>query len=339
VLETIATLASPHLANYSGQAMLSRAWAYDFVRMKRLHVVVSLITMDNDYQLEQAASAQEAASRCGVEVEIVFADGDSIQQSQQVLKFVQADRESRPDGIIVEPVGGTGLPQVARAAVAAGVGWVVLNLKVDYINELRQSFKVPVFGVAADNLEVGRIQGRQMAALLPKGGTVLYIQGPWGAAAASLRTEGLEETRPPEIHIKAMKGAWTESSAFNVVTNWLRLSTSQETPPDLIVSQNDAMAMGAMKALQQFGFTDSEKDRWLSIPLLGCDGLPKTGEAWVRSGILTATIITPALAGQGLEMLVHALSTQAPQQYLTTVLPRSFPDVESMTRRLTKLPE
>ena len=67
--------------------------------MKNLPVVVSLITADNDYQLEQATSAQEAASRRGVEVEIVYADGDSIQQSQQILKFVQADRESRSDGI------------------------------------------------------------------------------------------------------------------------------------------------------------------------------------------------------------------------------------------------
>jgi ABC-type sugar transport system substrate-binding protein len=113
--------------------------------MKRLRVVVSLVTADNDYQLEQATSAQEAASRRGVEVEIVYADGDSIQQSQQILKFVQADRGSRPDGIIVEPVGGTGLPQVARAAVAAGIGWVLLNLKAGYIKELRQSFKIPVF--------------------------------------------------------------------------------------------------------------------------------------------------------------------------------------------------
>jgi len=322
--------------SYAGQVKLSRFCADYFVTMKRLRIVVSLITQDNDYQLEQAASAQEAASRCGVEVEIIYAEGDSIQQSQQILKFVQANRESRPDGIIVEPVGGTGLPQVARAAVADGIGWVLLNLKVDYIKELRQSFTVPVFAVAADNLEVGRIQGRQMAALLPKGGTVLYIQGPWGAAAARLRTEGLEETRPPEIQIKAMKGAWTESSAFDVVTNWLRLSTSQQAAVGLIVAQNDAMAMGAKKALQQFVDYHSEKDRWLGIPLLGCDGLPKTGQDWVRSGILTATIIIPAIAGQGMDMLVHALRDQAPPQDLTMVAAHSFPDLESLTGRFVQ---
>jgi ribose transport system substrate-binding protein len=334
--DLIAILQRPSEFTFFGQVKLSLTRADSLVIMKRLDVVVSLVTQDNDFQLEQAASAQEAAIRCGVEVEIVYAGGDSIQQSQQILKFVQADRESRPDGIILEPVGETGLPQVARAAAAAGIGWVLLNLKADYIKELRQSFKVPVFAVAADNLEVGRIQGRQMAALLPQGGTVLYIQGPWGAAAARLRTEGLEETKPSEIQIKAMKGAWTESSAFNVVTNWLRLSTSQEIPPNLIVAQNDAMVMGAKKALQQFGFSDSKKNRWLSIPLLGCDGLPKTGQAWVHSGILAATIITPPIAGQSMDMLVHALKSHAPQQDLTTVVPRSFPALESLTSRFVQ---
>jgi ABC-type sugar transport system substrate-binding protein len=41
------------------------------VAMKRLRVVVSLITQDNDFQVEQAAAAEDAASRLGVEVEIV----------------------------------------------------------------------------------------------------------------------------------------------------------------------------------------------------------------------------------------------------------------------------
>ena len=91
--------------------------------MKRLRIVVSLITQDNDYQVEQAAAAEEAARRLGVDVEILYADADSIQQSQQILKFVQADAEARPDGIIFEPVGGLALPQVGRAAVSAGRLW------------------------------------------------------------------------------------------------------------------------------------------------------------------------------------------------------------------------
>jgi hypothetical protein len=49
--------------------------------MRNLKFLVSLITNDNDYQLEQANSAQVAAHRLGVEAQILFADNDAITQS------------------------------------------------------------------------------------------------------------------------------------------------------------------------------------------------------------------------------------------------------------------
>src|SRR3989442_11780220 len=144
--------------------------------MKKLNFLLSLTTTDNDYQIEQAAAAEEAARRLGADVQIVHADNDSIAQSQQLLKVIQSRSDSQPDGIVFEPVGGTALPQVARAAAAAGIGWVVLNRNVEYIAEIRRSCRVPIFGVSSDHEQIGRIQGHQFAALLPKGGSVLYVQ-------------------------------------------------------------------------------------------------------------------------------------------------------------------
>ena len=101
-----------------------------------------------DYQVEQAASAEDAARKLGIGVQVIYADNDSILQSQQILKFVQGEAELRPDGIILEPVGSTGLPQVARAAVQLGIAWVILNREVGYVGELRQSSIAPVFAVS-----------------------------------------------------------------------------------------------------------------------------------------------------------------------------------------------
>jgi len=298
--------------------------------MKRLHVVVSLITQDNDYQVEQAAAAEESARRLGVDVEVLYADADSIQQSQQILKYVQAPPEARPDGIIFEPVGGLALPQVGRAAVAAGISWVVLNREVEYVKQLRSAFKVPVFIVAVDNLEAGRIQGRQMGALLPNGGSVLYIQGPSDADASKLRTAGMYETKPANIQVKTMKGNWTEASAFKAITSWLRLSTSQQSHIDVIVAQNDAMAAGAKKAFQQFSYEAEGRDRWVSLPFLGVDGVPKPGQAWVRSSVLAATVVCPPLAGTAMDLLVRALQTRAIPPETTLVAPHSFPETGSL---------
>jgi ABC-type sugar transport system substrate-binding protein len=286
--------------------------------------------------MEQAAAAEEASRKLGVDVQIVFADNDTIQQSQQLLNFIQNHSEERPDGIILEPVGGPGLPQVARAAVTAGIGWIVLNRDLEYVKQLRQAYQIPCFAIGSDHLEIGHIQGRQLAMLLPNGGSVLSIQGPAETDACKLRAAGLFETKPDSVQIKTMKGNWTEGSAFKAVTSWLRLSTSQQSHIDVIAAQNDAMAAGAKKALQQFVQEGQRRDRWTSVPFIGVDGVPKTGQAWVRSGLLTATVIAPPNAGTAVEMLVRALQNGITPPELTLLQPRSYPELESLAAHAIK---
>src|SRR6202171_4095750 len=127
--------------------------------MPKPRYLVSLTTSDNDYQIEQAHSAEQAANKLGVEVQIIFADNDAITQSTQVLKAIQSPEATRPNGIIFEPVGGTALPQVAQAAASAGFGWAVLNRDASYIADLRKSATAPVFGLTSDHIAIGSIHG------------------------------------------------------------------------------------------------------------------------------------------------------------------------------------
>ena len=62
---------------------------------------------DNDYQIEQAKSAEEAARRNNVDAQVIYAGNDSVTQSTQLLSAVQAAPQLRPDAIIFEPVGAT----------------------------------------------------------------------------------------------------------------------------------------------------------------------------------------------------------------------------------------
>jgi ABC-type sugar transport system substrate-binding protein len=300
--------------------------------MQELRFVASLTTSDNDYQMEQASAAEEAANRLNIELEILYAENDAILQSQQLLKIIQSNSGAHPDGIIFEPVGGTALPKVATAAAATGIGWVVLNREVDYISELRRAYKVPIFTVTSDHEEIGRLQGKQLAALLPNGGSVLLIQGPSESLAAKQRTTGMYETKPVGIQIKLMKGNWTEVSAYKVVSSWLKLSTSQQTSIDVIAAQNDAMALGARKAFQELG-DSAARDRFLAVPYLGIDGVPTTGQAWVRRGLLNATIVVPANTGQAIALLAHAVKSGTLPPEKTLTVPRSLPIVEELARK------
>jgi ribose transport system substrate-binding protein len=302
--------------------------------MKKLSFAVSLTNDDNDYQQEQASASEKAARRLGVDLKIVHANNDAVTQSQQLLQFVQGTAASRPDAIVFEPAGGTGFPQVARAAVAAGIGWVVLNHDADYVPQLRKGCQAPVFAISSDHTEVGRIQGRQFAALLPQGGSILYLEGPSGSSAARERTEGMNLTKPANIRVKTMRGNWTEESAYRAVSSWLRLRTSQETFIDLVGAQDDSMAAGARKAFSEI--TGAERERWLQIPFTGCDGLPKTGQSWVRSGLLAATIYIRPNADIALEMLTEALrgGAQPPERRL--IAAESVPLIEELAARTVK---
>jgi ribose transport system substrate-binding protein len=294
--------------------------------MKNLKFILSLTNNDNDYQLGQAKAAEEAARHLGVELQILHADNDSVTQSQQLLQIIQS-REELPAGILFEPVGGTGLPQVGRAAVAAGIAWGVLNRDVDYIADLRKSYKVPVFGITSDHEQIGRIQGRQCAALLPRGGSVLYIQGPSESLAAKQRTAGINETKPADVHLKLMRAQWTEASAYRTVSSWLRLSSSQQTKLDLIAAQDDSMALGARKAFEE-GPDHQARESWLKLPFIGCDGLPKSGQTWVRQGLLSATIYVPPNAGTALGILVQALRTGTMPAERSMITPVSIPALD-----------
>jgi ABC-type sugar transport system substrate-binding protein len=299
--------------------------------MKRLRFVVSLTTTENDYQIEQSKAAEEASRKLGVDLQLIYADNDTITQSQQLLNIIQSRSDSHPDGILFEPVGGTALPQVGKAAVAAGIAWVVLNREIEYISDLRKAHRVPIFTVAANHEEIGRIQARQSAALLPKGGSILYIEGPAENYAAKQRTVGFYEAKPQEIQVKSIRGNWTEASAHKAISSWLRLSTSRQTKIDAIIAQNDAMAVGARKAFQEISDV-RDRDRWLNLPYTGVDGVPKTGQAWVKSGLLAATVVVPTNTDVGLEMLVRAVQNgaQPPERSLTS--PRSFPTIEDLAR-------
>jgi ribose transport system substrate-binding protein len=304
--------------------------------MAKFRYLVSLITKDNDYQREQAASARAASQEFGVEAEIVYAENDAITQSTQLLKAIQADAMLRPNAIIVEPLGATPFPKVASTAASAGIGWAVLNREADYTAQLRQAFSSPVFSVSVDQVDVGRIQGKQVNALLPRGGSVLYIQGPSVSSVSRQRFEGLRDVLQTNIQLVNLRGKWTEESGYQAVSSWMKLMRAQKARIDIICAQNDVMAIGAKKAVKELA-NDMDRDLYVNMPVTGCDGVPSTGQAWVRTGDLTATVVIPPSCGKAIGLMTRALQsrTQPPEHSFT--LPEAFPPVEARKPALAKV--
>jgi len=298
--------------------------------LNTVRLLLSVMNEVNDFQIEQVKGARRAAAKCGADLEILSAEDDGILQSQHLLQRIQCSAELRPNAIIFEPAGSTTLPHVARAAAAAGLGWLVLSRDADYIQELRSTFRVPAFVVTPDHREMGRIQGRQIAALLPRGGIVLYIQGPAHSKAAALRYEGFLETKPENIQLRALKGHWTEASAEKSVHSWLTLSTSRSTEIAAVCAQDDSMAMGARKAFEQS--VHQLRQSWRQIPFLGCDGMPQTGQEWVRQGLLTATVFNPPTAPLAIDLLAVFLRGGAMPAAKILTQARSIPELPALIK-------
>jgi ABC-type sugar transport system substrate-binding protein len=236
-----------------------------------------------------------------------------------------------PNAILVEPVNELGLPRVAEAAVNAGIGWVISNARVDYLESLRSRAQAPVFSVSQDHSDIGRILGRQCCTLLPDGGTVLYLRGPASNSLAGRRMEGVESALARNIQFKTLKIQWTEDAAYQTVASWLRLSTVKAKDIQLVASQNTDFILGAIRAFQ--GNAQAvERANWMSLPFLGVGTASRT-KPLIEKGTLQAAVVTSLTMDTAIDLLVNALekSSQPPEN--TFVPASSLPSLQELARK------
>lgn len=298
--------------------------------MGKFRVVVALPN-DNAYQHEQALAAQAVGDRLGIELRILHADDDSITQSQQLLEIIQSRTQPLPDAFVVEPVTHTGLRRVAEAAVAAKAGWVISNSEVDYLHPLRKSPQIPVFSVSQKQADIGKLQGMQMAALLPNGGSALYIQGPSASSVAAQRTEGLESSRPRNVQLTTLRSKWSEEGAFQSASAWLRLATSRPEKYNLVVSHSVELVQGARKAFQLTSDVEMRK-KWLQLPFIAI-GLASHVKPLVDSRTLAGAVVISLTLDRILDMLVRALQNKIQPPDCTYVEASSYPELQRMAAR------
>jgi ABC-type sugar transport system substrate-binding protein len=95
----------------------------------------------------------------------------------------------------------------------------------------------------------------------------------------------------------------------------------------VVVAQNDAMALGAHRALC------THDPEWSSVPVLGVDGLPKVGQKLVASHQLAASVLVPPTAGIAVDLVVRWMrekKTPAPE---ILIAPASHPPEASLRVR------
>jgi ABC-type sugar transport system substrate-binding protein len=99
----------------------------------------------------------------------------------------------------------------------------------------------------------------------------------------------------------------------------------------MIACQNDDMAVGARRAFEELADL-RDRDAWLRLPITGCDGVPRSGQEWVRQGRLAATVISPPLVGDALHLLAAGFEAGSQPPDRTLVAPASFPPLKELEK-------
>jgi ABC-type sugar transport system substrate-binding protein len=293
---------------------------------------IALFLMNSgDYQELLWDDCVRSAQKHEAAVRAFWADNDSQKQLKQILACVGEAEDQRPTVFLVSPVREAALISTARTATSLGVGWVSLLRYSDYLNGLRGEFpSVPIFSVMADQREVGRIQGRQFKALLPTGGELVYVRGPLGTSSAIDRFAGVQETlRGSPIEMATLNADWTADGAARAMTEWAQTKVDLDPSRLLVGAQNDAMAMGARRALEE---VSKSREAFPSgaIRVCGCDGSPRYGQRYVTEGKLTSTVTVPPVAGRAVDEVASMLGTGAQPPVRILLKPTSFPDLAAL---------
>ncbi len=205
-----------------------------------------------------------------VELTIVDAKNDPAVQVSQVENFVTQGM----DAVIILPVSTESTDPMNLACKEAGIPLVYVNRKPSKLGDY-------ALYIGSDEKEAGKLQGEYIAKALNGKGNVAILMGKLDTEAAFLRTEGVEEVLKnyPDMKVtKKQTGNWERPLGMQVTENWL----SSGDKIDAIVSNNDDMALGAIKALEGVG-------RINEIKVLGVDATPDA-IADLESGNMTATV-------------------------------------------------
>ncbi len=285
---------------------------------------------DNDYQQRLKELGQREAKRHAFALVIESAQNDAARQVEQIRAAIQSAQTTKLVAILVSSVRDEVLPAPVGEAADAGIGFALLN-EGTFMDEIRQQRPDrAVFAVTPDQLEIGRIHGRQVRALVGDGGRVLCVTGPIHTEMAQKRLAGLKEMLDEKFTLTELNADWTSERARMAVERWARDLTSSSPLPQMFVAHNDEMALGIRQALRDAA---SQKDLPLAdLPITGCDGSQTFGQRLVREGRIRATVIMPPSSGAAIEWMARVRDRKELPPGRVTLPVASFPALSSLKK-------
>lgn len=207
-------------------------------------------------------------------IELVLVDGEDDTATQ--LSKMESACESGVDGVILVPVDTSGDGSEYRQ--------IADDYEVPLVSVVRQCQSAWVM-VSTDSSEAGRMQGEYIIENYGEELDVAILVGILGSEDMTKRTESLKEvlSQYPGVNIVFEDCAnWNRDEAMTIAENWIQSKKNI----DVVVANNDEMAIGAGLAFEANGMMDD-------VAVIGIDA-QENGLAAMEDGTLTATVYQPA---------------------------------------------
>ena len=244
-----------------------------------------IMSLRDEFLSTLEAGAQSAAEELGVNL----ATQDAQNDTGKTIQFIEAARNAGDDAVLVNLVDAATAQQCIDAAG---------DMKVVFVNRVPQDTSIlggNSAAVVSDENQSGGYQGQFLVDYFKAKGQTdvryLMLQGTLGLVHTEQRSASV---------IQAMKdgGLNPIEAAAPLVAEYNRADAMDMISPlltttefDCIIANNDAMALGAVEAMQAQGLDPT------SIPIVGIDATADGVQA-IKDGTLAMTVFQDA-NGQG----------------------------------------
>lgn len=246
----------------------------DVQTVENVYIGFAHVAMNAPYYVAMERAAQETAQKVGAKLTVLNAEGDVAKQITQINNLLVQGI----NGLIVNSVTEYGTLPVIKQVTAKGVPVVAIdrNLYGDYVAY-----------VGIDQWKAGVLQGEFIAGtLLPDGGNIVLLEGDPGGPANIGRMNGmLSVLERPEnkgkYNILGQYAAYYSQSEG--LTKMEQAIAAHGGKIELVYAANDAMALGALQALQEAGLTD--------VMICGVDGQKEAYQEIMKGGQYKSSVV------------------------------------------------
>jgi len=242
-----------------------------------------------------------------------------VQMNDEIKEEVSRNSEMR---VIFTDAAGSGSQQINNVKQLVNYGIDLLIISLDdpvaltpTVTEVYEEIPVIVLGrgvtgydytlyIGTDNQGIGSKAGELVKELLgPSGGSVVEIKGLEGAPTVEERSSGFREAIRDSQGIRTVSplyGDWLSDKAEDEMMKLL----ASGPKVDLVFAHNDAMALGAYRALQ--------RAHYAKVQIIGIDGVDSKngGISLVKEGVITSTFTSPTGGKEAVRYALDILNRQ-----------------------------